>query len=174
MTYEHQFPVRPVKGTVEENADERILTPTSGDCIDLGLSVKWASCNAGADSPELEGTTFRASAHGWGGFDTSLWRMPTKEETEELVDNCTWTWGKYKGISGYQVTGPNGNSIFLPACEVPNKVGLYRVGTTGHGIGDYNIDYLGISSKNHVVTDYSILNVEYSDIRYCIRTVALE
>ncbi len=39
------------------------------------------------------------------------WRMPTKEQQQELIDNCTWTW-TYNGIL---VTGPNGNSLFLPA-----------------------------------------------------------
>ena len=47
----------------------------------------------------------------WGGG----WRMPTKEEIEELVKKCTWEWGPYKGVNGQYVIGPNGNSIFLPA-----------------------------------------------------------
>lgn len=42
----------------------------------------------------------------WGGD----WRMPTKEEFQELVDKCTWTYG----FGGYRITGPNGNSIWLP------------------------------------------------------------
>ena len=47
----------------------------------------------------------------WGGS----WRMPTKAEQVELCKNCTWTWTTLNGVNGYQVTGPNGNSIFLPA-----------------------------------------------------------
>ena len=43
------------------------------------------------------------------------WRMPTKAEVQELVNNCTWTWTSYQGRSGYLVTGKNGNNIFLPA-----------------------------------------------------------
>ena len=43
------------------------------------------------------------------------WRMPTKAEQEELLNNCTWTWTTYNGVEGYNVEGPNGNSIFLPA-----------------------------------------------------------
>ncbi len=43
------------------------------------------------------------------------WRMPTKDEMQELIDSCLWTWTEKEGIIGYQVTGPNGNSIFLPA-----------------------------------------------------------
>lgn len=43
------------------------------------------------------------------------WRMPTKEEQEELQTNCTWTWGSHNGVNGCTVVGPNGNSLFLPA-----------------------------------------------------------
>ena len=38
-------------------------------------------------------------------------RLPTKEQWEELKAECQWTWNG----SGYKVTGPNGNSIVLPA-----------------------------------------------------------
>ena len=42
------------------------------------------------------------------------WRMPTKEEWTELIDNCTWTDKTVNIVRGKLVTGPNGNSIFLP------------------------------------------------------------
>ena len=47
----------------------------------------------------------------WGGS----WRMPTKEECEELRDKCTWTSTTKNGTKGYAVTGPNGCAIFLPS-----------------------------------------------------------
>ena len=43
------------------------------------------------------------------------WRMPTVEQQRELVNKCTWTWTKWKGVNGCLFTGPNGNTIFLPA-----------------------------------------------------------
>ena len=46
----------------------------------------------------------------WG----DLWRMPTKEELDELRKMCTWMWTSQNGVSGYKVVGPNGNFIFLP------------------------------------------------------------
>ena len=52
-----------------------------------------------------------AATANWGGD----WRMPTKEEMRELIDKCTWTWTTQNGVNGYNVEGPNGNSIFLPA-----------------------------------------------------------
>ena len=42
------------------------------------------------------------------------WRMPTKKEWDELMENCNWLWIEINGVSGYEVTGMNGNSIFLP------------------------------------------------------------
>lgn len=47
----------------------------------------------------------------WGGS----WRMPTLEEMNELDELCKWEWTTMKSTSGFRVTGPNGNSIFLPA-----------------------------------------------------------
>lgn len=42
------------------------------------------------------------------------WRLPTKAEYEELLTNCTWTYGQVEGVDGFFVVGKNGNSIFLP------------------------------------------------------------
>jgi hypothetical protein len=50
----------------------------------------------------------------WGG----QWRMPTKEERDELLDKCIWTWESVNGVEGFRATGPNGNSIFLPAAGI--------------------------------------------------------
>lgn len=109
---------------------------------DLGLSVMWATCNIGALAPEDFGDTYAwgetmpnnnpdnnkcatykkpisvisgkgdldAARRVWGGW----WRMPTKDEIEELIDRCTWRLTKVYDIIGYKVIGPNGNSIFLP------------------------------------------------------------
>ena len=119
-------------------------TPTVGvEAVDLGLSVKWATCNVGANSPEEYGDYFAwgeispkyvysedncltcgvpmtdisgnpqydAATANWGG----AWRMPTQSEQDELLNNCTWEWTTLNGVNGQRVTGPNGNSIFLPA-----------------------------------------------------------
>ena len=110
--------------------------------IDLGLSVKWASWNVGASSPEDYG-----GLYGWAdptGNNTSTnntdypnnnppsnicgtnydiahikwgenWRLPTKNEVLELCEKCSWKWTSYKGSNGYMITGPSGNYIFLPS-----------------------------------------------------------
>ncbi len=98
----------------EEKADS--IAITAGEAIDLGLSVKWASVNLGAQSPEEYGDYLQ-----WDGSDLAhsalggKWFMPTLEEGQELIDKCTWEWCELNGVTGYKVTGPNGNSIFLPA-----------------------------------------------------------
>ena len=106
-----------------------------GNVIDLGLpsGTLWADRNIGAKSPEDSGCYFAwgeiepktgksykykdnpktlpssndAATQNW----DSDWRMPTKEQFDELIENCEWTW---KG-KGYEVMGKNGNSIYLPA-----------------------------------------------------------
>ena len=58
----------------------------------------------------LEPADDAAQVH-WGGN----WRMPTKEEIEELIDNCTWSESIQNGVKGYVVTSKHtGNSIFFP------------------------------------------------------------
>lgn len=60
---------------------------------------------------DISGTQYDAATVNLG----SEWRMPTRTEMSELVDQCTWEWTQVSGINGYKVTGPNGNSIYLPA-----------------------------------------------------------
>ena len=59
----------------------------------------------------LEAADDAATAN-WGG----AWRIPTKEEQEELINNCTWELITEEGITiGFKVTSKlNGSSIFLP------------------------------------------------------------
>lgn len=51
------------------------------------------------------------------------WRMPTIEDVDELIKNCTWEWTTINGVNGYTVTGPNGGSIFLPMSGNMNGTG---------------------------------------------------
>jgi hypothetical protein len=66
----------------------------------------------------------------WG----SSWRMPTKEEIDELKNTSytTWTWTTKNGVIGYNVVSKtNGNSIFLPAAGSRNGSGLSNAGSYG-------------------------------------------
>jgi hypothetical protein len=69
---------------------------------------------------------YDAARANWG----KNWRMPTAEEQQELLENCSWEWTTLNGVGGMQVTGPNGNSIFLPAAG-------FRVAYTYSFVGSY-------------------------------------
>ena len=63
------------------------------------------------------------------GFD---WRMPSQEQFAELRNQCTWTWTTKNNVNGYEVTGPNGNSIFLPATGYRSLDKFYNAGSYGY------------------------------------------
>ncbi len=50
-------------------------------------------------------------------FWDAKWHIPTADEFAELIEKCKWTWTS----GGYQVTGPNGKSIFLPAAGMEGR-----------------------------------------------------
>ena len=105
---------------------------TKNQFVDLGLSVKWASCNVGANSPEEYGAYYTFSeAQKLGGKGE---RLSSKKEFRELTDNCDWTWTIQNGKNGYNVTSRrNGNSIFLPASGyLRSSNGFFGVGSEGH------------------------------------------
>ena len=86
---------------------------------------------------EISGTSYDVAHVQWGGGA----RMPTLAEVQELVDNCTFTDGSYNGVEGSYVTGPNGNSIFLPFAGNRYYGGLYDEGSSGYfWSGTYNDD----------------------------------
>ena len=136
-------------------------SPATGQClghdyVDLGLSVMWATCNIGASSPSYYGDYFAwgeaetkaeyteensatqgkssytfldAASAQWG----SAWRMPTRAECQELIDNCTWQWTTVGGHKGYKVTSKkNGNSIFVPAAGRRYDTQLRSAGEWGY------------------------------------------
>ena len=128
--------------------------------VDLGLSVRWATCNVGTNSPQKSGTYFAwaetspkisytsdnsTSWHMEGTMEIAgndsldaaranwggSWRLPTETEAQELLDDCTWEWTDLKGQAGCRVTGPSGLSIFLPACGLKEEESLSSVGAFG-------------------------------------------
>ena len=153
--------------------------------VDLGLSVKWATHNVGASSPEGYGDYFAwgetspkssytiensltygksmgdisgnlqydAAAANWGGGA----RMPTLAEWEELLIHCTSVWTTRNGVHGRLVTGPNGNSIFLPAAGRRYGTSLSNAGyyggywsSTPNEDSDDGADSLGFNSGGFV------------------------
>lgn len=102
------------------------------DYVDLGISVKWAKYNVGADSEFDAGTLFPfveteesitipASICGNVNYDQcrriygGSWRLPSKKEQDELRQKCQWEYIANKNC--YKVTGPNGQFIYMPTTE---------------------------------------------------------
>ena len=110
--------------------------------VDLGLpsGTLWADRNIGADAPEDAGDYYRfgetvaftedSPEYVYDDIEESIagterdaatvnlgknYKMPTLDQIKELIDECEWEWTKKNGVKGMKVTGPNGNSIFLPA-----------------------------------------------------------
>lgn len=88
------------------------------------------------------------------------WRMPTKEEFEELVDKCTFYWTTDNMVNGCIVVGPNGNKLFLPAAgamidkdnETKSFRGSYWMATSYDKKSAY---YLRIGDGIHDIYNYS-------------------
>ena len=59
------------------------------------------------------------------------WRMPTQEQLRELYV-LTWRWTTRNGVNGRLFTGPNGNTLFLPAAGYRGYESLSSVGTKGY------------------------------------------
>jgi len=75
----------------------------------------------------LEASDDAATAN-WG----AGWRMPTADEMRELQDYCVVIWKEQNGVNGRLFTGPNGNSIFLPAAGYRLVSELYYAGSSGY------------------------------------------
>ncbi len=116
--------------------------------VDLGLSVKWATCNVGASSPSIFGESVEwEKKHNWG----DGWRKPTRNEMDELIKKCNWKWTTLNNQTGYSVEGPNGNRIFLPVSKIS--------GSTYWSSGFYGYSQrfcaLTLSSESIWVSDYN-------------------
>ena len=145
--------------------------------LGLLSGTKWACCNVGASTPEdyggyyrwgetsplvlgetpaaypydgvdlgdnISGTQYDAATASWG----ASWRMPTKEQMDELFANCTNTWTTQNGVNGRKFTDSNGRTIFLPAAGVVLWDGVDYVGSRGNywssipvGEGAYVVDF---------------------------------
>jgi len=60
------------------------------------------------------------------------WQMPTKEQFQELVDNCTREWCCENGHMGSRFTSKiNGKSVFFPAAGLGYGTSILNVGSSG-------------------------------------------
>ena len=181
--------VRPVSTTTSSSSPSKKSSATTVSSatgsisghgyVDLGLSVKWATMNVGASSPEGYGDYYawgekspkssydadnsktygrRSYNHDIGGTSRDVahvswggsWCLPTAEELQELKDNCEWTWTTLNGKAGYKVVSKkNGNSIFLPAAG-------YRDGTSLNNAGSYGYYWSSAPLSSNTYDAYSL------------------
>lgn len=173
--------------------------------VDLGLSVNWSAKNLGAISSEDNGTyyawgeisakeTNSKENYAYNGvnlgdnisgteYDAATqrlgdgWRMPTKEEVQELLDKCIWIWKEKIVIeqdtiqveekdtivdvrvkyTHCEVVGPNGKAIYLPAVgtetdvttqRLPTKFGCYW---TASSSGELDAWTMQFSKDTHII-----------------------
>ena len=99
----------------------------------------------------------------WGGS----WRMPTRVEIAELVNYCTWTWTTQNGVNGMRVTGPNGNSIFLPAAG-------YCSGSSRNLVGEYGYYWSSTPYESNTRSAYNLYFLSgYRNVDWLSRHIGL-
>ena len=99
--------------------------PTCDKGIATLQSEKWITAD-GVLAPDHDA----AHVH-WGG----KWRMPTKQESDDLSSKCNWNETTRNGVKGWTVTGKGAYgsaSIFLPCAGCGNGTSLNFAGTRGY------------------------------------------
>lgn len=149
------------------------------DYIDLGLpsGTLWATTNIGASVPEEQGHNYvwgglipdstnpNKNKYYTDGNLTELepeddvayvmwgsnWKMPTKDDFQELIDNCTITYDYTSAATAAQlgskdyvtikITAKNGNYILLPQSAIPAASSGIDVYYWSSSLGDSNLAY---------------------------------
>ena len=84
------------------------------------------------------------------------WRLPTDTEIMELRNNCLWEWTQQDGVNGFKITGPNGNSIFLPAGGfISGENNEVRIGVVLRALSATHIPSGLITTKKKIVLQLS-------------------
>ncbi|MBQ3594531.1 MAG: carboxypeptidase regulatory-like domain-containing protein [Bacteroidales bacterium] len=179
--------------TTLEGEEDNIIN--GYEYVDLGLpsGLKWAVHNVGASAGEDYGdyyawgeietkdsyTQQNSVTYGMPMEDISgdpqydvaralwgeTWRLPTRDEQKELLDNCTWEWTSQNGVNGYLVTGSNGNSIFLPAAG-------YKENSSHTEVGEYGYYWSSTPQSNSNLGAYYLYMSESSKLSYYYARVA--
>ena len=195
--------------------------------LGLPSGNKWATCNVGAKNPDEIGkyyawgevtpstdrkskkndldseknavdiagkTRYDAARYEWG----NRWRMPSRNDFQELLDNCVWEWVSAYGRKGFKVTSKiNGNWLFLPATGMAcdpfssgqylseyifefssnfNDKGVYWTSTPEHVDWGYTYDSYNLyfSAEGGKATQFPHFSIGNRTNSYCIRPVTSE
>ena len=113
-----------------EGMKKEVMNVVKKEFVDLGLSVKWANMNEGAESSKEKGKYFA-----WNEVECDEGRLPSESEMLELIEKCNWEWVNKDGVNGYVVKSrdeENKNEIFLPAAGLICGEKEYFVGEMGY------------------------------------------
>lgn len=161
-----------VYGDVKQFTTAANPVDVDDEFVDLGLSVKWAKRNIGAKSetdlgglfafgdvtgvnPSIDPADYASadiykSARDVANVATAgKGTLPTADLFEELFRLCKTQWTEQDGVAGMRITGPNGNSIFLPAAgkrvahtaSEQGQRGYYLTGTVNATNQQFAVDY---------------------------------
>ena len=108
-----------------------------------------------------------AATANWG----ADWRMPTKEEFQELYNNTTIIWTQQNGVNGRLFTASNGNSLFLPAAGNRYNTSLSGVGSYGdYWSSSLSTDYYPYEAW-YIGFNSNYCNVDFNGDRWCGQSV---
>lgn len=122
---------------------------------------------------DISGTVHDAASVNWG----SGWRMPTKLEMMELLENGNIILATYNGVDGARIVGPNGNSIFLPFAGFRNEYGIFGKGVDGYYWSSVTSGIAHLDRHSYVLNFYysAFYKEHYASIseeaRYCGLTI---
>ena len=152
-----------VYGNVQSFTTPSYNFDLDNDLVDLGLQsgLKWAKYNVGATSENDKGglyafgdvtgamTSLDPSDYNSGADVAAVAynnkaSLPTAADWEELFNSCSLDWTTVNGVEGFKVTGPNGNSIFLPAAGSRTMSDV-----SGEGVKGYYLSKSAGSDSNY-------------------------
>lgn len=108
---------------------------------------------------DISGSEYDVAREKWG----FPWKMPNSFQFTELMSSCTYEWTTVNDVNGYMFTGPNGNSIFMPATsQVVIDGEYYDIGKEGKywsssrsSTHDYLACYFSLSGKDVSWSNYT-------------------
>lgn len=130
--------------------------------IDWTDQTNYGTTKYNNDNKTVLDTTDDAATANWG----SSWRMPTKEQFDELTANTTTDWTQVDGVNGLLCTSTaNANTLFFPAVGGAGNGGVVDVGDYG-GYWSVSLDDKNVYAawKLYFSGDYCAV---YNDGRFC-------
>ena len=109
----------------------------------------YIQCNGSKETcydlgPEISGTSYDAARTKWKGG----WQLPTFEQFNELIYNCSYTWTTVNDVTGKMFTGPNGKTIFFPAAG-------YKANEVSNS-GSYGYYWSGTQDPDNIIRAYNL------------------